>query len=74
MQYPCRHIENIGLIPKTSMVSVHIFAVISRNSESVRLNIRQFSFKRILDEFNELEKDAKINNTALKIEKDRNEK
>lgn len=69
--YPCSHIENFGLIPKTSTASFRIFAVISRGSRSVQLNIRQFSFKRALDEFDELEKDSKINNATLEMEEDR---
>lgn len=50
--------------------SVRIFVVISRNSGSVGLNIRQFSMKRALNEFDELKNDAEINNRALEIKKD----
>lgn len=71
MHYPYSHIESTGLIPKTSTASFRIFVDISRSSESVRLNIPRFSFKRSLEEFDELEKDAKVNNTAFEMEEGR---
>lgn len=65
--YSCSHVENIGLIPKTSAASFRVsqlpLIILQVGPE---LNTRWFSLKRPL-EFDEL--DTKTDNTALKVRK-----